>query len=458
MKNQLRILILITFSFLINTLFAEIPILTKYEVEIPVPNIIKIKGCINWHVDFTRLKSTVFYNDRLISMGKYGGFVCINPESFTIDKDFTKKLNSDIFTNVIVRNDTLIAEKFGELFYLSKDTTWINYYQNDPVLLFKIAFEDSDYVFFTEDGGEYGGALFVFNKNTKNTQIIISNQFSPNAILKVNNEYIVSSSLKTGYWFSPHYKIPIEKLESQNIDSVILDYQTVGKYWYNYPNQLTTPKQNKYEHIKNTELYKNQYSNIFITSKYSNNVTECYNNTFIDIWLKNNHSTDNFSSKEEEGLILIKGDTIVKVNLIMNPTYEITVHHDMDSPHFDEIPYVNIFGAENDTIYISPEEIISEQINWDNNSVKSRQIDFKISPQVSIESFINDKTRNVIINDNQKKCYLPFNDSNIALRYCFRKNENDYLYFFTLGNENHRYGLIEITDFDKFMDKYCLNK
>ena len=94
------------------------------EKTVTVPNVLPINKCANWYVDFSQLKKTVIYSDNIISMGSYGGFACLDYNSLTLDESFTNKLNSDFFTNIACYNDTLFAEKFNDIFYLSeKDTT-----------------------------------------------------------------------------------------------------------------------------------------------------------------------------------------------------------------------------------------------------------------------------------------------------------------------------------------------
>ena len=70
------------------------------DKTISVPNVLPINKCANWYVDFSQLKKTVIYSDNIISMGSYGGFVCLDYNSLALDESFTNKLNSDFYTNI----------------------------------------------------------------------------------------------------------------------------------------------------------------------------------------------------------------------------------------------------------------------------------------------------------------------------------------------------------------------
>ena len=106
MKRNLRIYFCLLAILCALTTNASKTKFTLKKVEIKVYDTINIDGIAKWYLNFDKLKNTVIYSNKLISVGLNGGFVCINPRNMEVDSIFSKKLNSDFFTNLVYRQDT----------------------------------------------------------------------------------------------------------------------------------------------------------------------------------------------------------------------------------------------------------------------------------------------------------------------------------------------------------------
>ena len=196
----MRITFIIGILLLINisSFSQDIKSIKKKEISFEVNSIIEINDCILWHVDFSELKSTVLYKNHFISMGLYGGFVAVDTSLTNVNRQYSKKLNSDLYTNLAVRHDTLFAEKFNKIYFLSdKDTSWIPYQLNEPIALFDILLEDEKYVFYSISQGEFGTILFIYDKEIRKLRVAYYGD-DPKCIYFHNDAYYINASLRHG--------------------------------------------------------------------------------------------------------------------------------------------------------------------------------------------------------------------------------------------------------------------
>ena len=91
------------------------------EINITINGELNIQNCAKWFIDFSRIKRTVVYRDKIICVGFNGGFACLDRSGMKQDTTFERKLNSDFFTNASVFQDTLFAEKFDKIFFWNID-------------------------------------------------------------------------------------------------------------------------------------------------------------------------------------------------------------------------------------------------------------------------------------------------------------------------------------------------
>ena len=230
--NLVFLLIIVAFQ---QSLYAKVtePNFHVKKIQINVLDVITLDNTAKWYLNFDRLKNTVVYSDKIISMGLYGGIVCIDPKRMMVDQSFTKKLNSDFNTNIICRQDTLFTEKFDEIYYLNSDTVWTKYNLKYPVKFFNILYEDDRYIFYPCDFGEWGSNLFIYDKYQQCTKGL-SVSDCPQSVIKQKNKFIISGATFHGGGSSELYTI-------DNLDSLSVlikgDFATSMKllpdYWRN---------------------------------------------------------------------------------------------------------------------------------------------------------------------------------------------------------------------------------
>jgi hypothetical protein len=163
---------------------------TKKETNRPMEKfkILNIDLEKNNVANFTRLKRTFLYRDKIISFGLYGGFACLNARNFERDTVLEKQLNANDFSKAGIYQDTLFGEKFKELFYWSSNK-WMKYQTPQPIKYFDIVYEDNHHVFYTSSSGEFGTIIFAYDKNARKTYAQLTTE--PNSILKTDTGYFV---------------------------------------------------------------------------------------------------------------------------------------------------------------------------------------------------------------------------------------------------------------------------
>ena len=182
------------------------------EINITINGELNIQNCAKWFIDFSRIKRTVVYRDKIICVGFNGGFACLDGSSMKQDTTFERKLNSDFFTNASVFQDTLFAEKFDKIFFWNIDR-WVEYSHPLPIKYFDLLSEDKVYAFYSSCMGEFGSILFVYNKTTKETKAEFTT--CPNSVIKTSLGYYVGTHLYHMAGWSDSYTIKnIEKLKT----------------------------------------------------------------------------------------------------------------------------------------------------------------------------------------------------------------------------------------------------
>jgi len=231
MTKKLRLYICIYATFQCFTLSASRPVFTEKRIQIKVPDIVTLDSAARWYLNFDRLKKTVIYSNRIISMGLHGGFICINPTKMELDSDYTKKLNTDFYTNVICRQDTLFAEKFGKIYYLNRDTRWAEYNLKLPVKLFEIVYEDEHYIFYPSDFGEWGACLFIYDKYLHCTKGLEVSD-CPISVVKKDKKYTIGGASYGGVGSYEIYSLKdLDKLKPIVNDNSNTSMEILNKYW-----------------------------------------------------------------------------------------------------------------------------------------------------------------------------------------------------------------------------------
>lgn len=470
MKNKITLF----FSFLTLTLFASAQLDTllidKTEKTISVPNVLQINKCVKWHVDFDRLKKTVIYSDKIISMGLYGGFVCLDYKSLTLDESFTNQLNTDFFTNIACFNDTLFAEKFDEIFYWSEnDIIWKKYNFLLPVKFFDIIYQDKDYIFYPVDFGEWGARLFIYDKRKKVTKALNTGNCA-NAIIKIDGNYLISGSTRHMFGFSNLFSL-------QDIDAmpVLVDHSkkksttSVQEYWKMNVSLEESNKPVGYKEeqpplmgtvLSSTFLFQNTIYH-FMEAKSSNGKMTLLKNqqgklvqqdslASFKIDFTNSYNGDCVFNAGiyDQGFILLQKNRLIRIKYEPQVPYTFEDRMVNNSGNIEFVPYFTLYEK-----LIDRDSIVKEKIVRENNMIVSRKTTYRINDKDYIHT-AHYQDNKIFINYQGEEKRLKFDNSENVLRYCIKNGGTDFLYFFCLGNINHKYGLIEVTDWKKFFEDY----
>jgi hypothetical protein len=465
MRNLLLILLLISILPLcscsrkeavkLNDIEIDINNFKYKEIKIRTSYTLGIAGCLNWYTDFGSIKKSVIYRNRIISVGLYGGFVCFDKNSFKVDAAFTKKINSDLFTNVSIIEDTLYAELFNKIYYLDNKTNWVHYNNPKPIKYFDTLLDDKDYVFYYSDSGEWGSILFAFNKNTKLTHGLITS--CPSSVTKINNEYFVNAATRhMGIWTDLIKVSDVERLK------VISDTLRLHRYsWDRFYKQINDTSDIAIQYIKHLKYFKSNWDTAIISSfSISNKIysfIQADRRPYIGKIVNDNYKLlDTISHEINPVTIVSYADNEKIVNegswsngfcLIRNDTiYKITFENNY-------IPIKQTATlAKNYTFNLNNEN------HWSAKSGQAEreiEYDFKNEYKV-IGLYGNGLDGNYIIHNNKKSRLKILSDWNF-IDYIYVANGNLFLNFMNLGNIDHKYNLIEITDIEKFIDKYSEN-
>ena len=446
------------------------------DKTISVPNVLSINKCANWYVDFNTIKKTVIYSDNIISMGSYGGFVCLDYNSLALNENFTNKLNSDFYTNIACYNDTLFAEKFEEIFYLSeKDTTWVKYDNVLPVKFFDIIYQDDDYIFYPIDGGEGVSRLFIYDKEKKLTKGFNTDKCT-NAIIITDGKYLISTSKRLKYVVSDLFTLQnIESMPALVDHSKDLSINKLEDYWNGiieidetdksvyYNQEKSFPegtnvsstflfKNNIYHFIENYATgrdFINEKNDMFLTKNKNGKITQLERrSTRFDIKYTNSYNGDYIFKTYGVGYMMLQKNNLIRIKFEPHASYDVNEDLVRESGSYE----TNITLFEKRVNKDSIVEILKSRdfgVEWHNTNYRINNKAF-IRTEYS-DTLINDSKllfdNKILINYQGQEKRLIFDNTNGFLRCCFKSGGNDFLDF-------GEYGLIEITDLEKFVNVY----
>ncbi len=183
------------------------------------------------------------------------------------------------------------------------------------------------------------------------------------------------------------------------------------------------------------DLSKNENGKIVqkdsITTNYSIKYTNSYNRDYV------------FNCYE--GYLMLQKDRFVSVKFESNASYKMKENYVIESGSFKSVPIFTLFDKK-----INQESIVEEKLLWD-----SRGIDYQINNDAVIHTEYRDKyDHKIFINYKGQEKRLKFDNSNNIVRYCFKNEGTDFIYFDCLVNVNHKYGWIELTDLERFVNLY----
>lgn len=397
-------------------------------------------------------------------MGINGGLVAIDTNLSNVNTEYSKKLNSDLYTNLAVRHDTLFAEKYNKIYYLSQiDTTWLPYQLNDPVALFDILFEDDNYVFYSISKGEFGTILFVLDKKINKLRVA-SYENDPQCIYYQDSSYFIVSCLRHGSGTSSYEEV----LNVNQLDIISetkqneFPFSTLISHFRNLP-------VSEYPKFKYNYFVKKNSLKTILTIEYGVMLTNAF---FINnqIYHFTDYNTFNQSLSYDKTYItqivnknIYVVDSIDSFNALRTRTYDnytIIEGYSKDGGYYlsnsDSLFYIKFNGTpdykikrEDTTVVINNEladgKIFQETYTYEPHF--KRELSFRLDTNLMIHSTGNRYLELHFLVGNSKRKILLNNRWSI-LNKAFKHRENWYLYF--LG----KYGLIEIYDLERFINEY----
>ena len=453
--------------------------ITKFKIvytNITENGVKNIQNCANWYIDFSRIKRTVVYKDKIICVGFNGGFACLNSSDLKQNTVLENKLNTDFFTNATIYQDTLFAEKFDKLFFWDSDK-WVEYLRPLPINYFDLLLEDKTYAFYSSCMGEFGSILFAYNKTTGKTKAEFTT--CPNSVVKTNLGYYVGTHLYHISGWSGSYIIKdVEKLKTVP-DSL---KNTEGRFDIDP----------RFTFIQDTSL---EARNNYLPFKFSiAKETIDTNSTYFhpDMMLvasfnsrgKMYHIIDPrvFEKKEQKFIGTVMNDTLKVIDTLENCTAE-TVFQFGNTTIINEEFYGEGFTMiRNDTIfkvtfttlhpnYQGPNhdgyQLTTDQskkptahINYTFNypDVKpgqpEREIEFAFGSKYKVVGNYGNGQDGNYIYINGDKTKLKFHDQWNFMEKIFVYDNRLFVFFKNLGNIGFKYGLIEVTNVEVFTQKY----
>jgi len=452
-------------------IFAEISenIFSVKKVDIKISDIITIDSTAKWYLDFERLKSSVVYSKKIISMGLYGGMVCINPKNMVVDSVFTKKINTDFYSDIICRQDTLFAEKFGEVFYLNPDTIWTKYNLKLPVKLFEILYEDDHYIFYPSDFGEWGSYLFIYDKYLQCTKGLRVSD-CPQAVIKQKDKYIISGGSWGGVVSSELYSLKdLDKLKVLVEGNSTASLEKLKKLWvrwvgseeldYSYSQNFIQSlklfdsgtsssifKQDSTLYLLKQKLYSTQCASAINLNSDKQIKLDSTNFKYLNTAHQFGKNTIISCTNIKSCFLFINSDTIYNISYSTNKSWAREKEFSSNINYF--------FAIRGDTIKSN----FITKYNYDNSNnrhVISLIYDFNKNTKISyLINGYDYSNADFYIIQNGIKHNLKIKSKYNFLGYCFKYHGNDFLYFQNSGNVEHKYGLIEILDINRFIHNY----
>lgn len=470
--------VIYTIGILFLTLFTSYsqdkPKLVIKSLSYDVSPIIDINNCISWHLDMSKLKSTVLYKDHFISMGLYGGMITIDTNLTEVNKKYSNKLNSDLYTNLAVRHDTLFAEKFHKIYYLNiSDTSWHIYTLTEPIVLFDILFEDDKYVFYPVSHGEFGTMLFIYDKVIRKLKYIQTGK-DPKCIYYSDENYYVNTSLRHGCGYSSYFRLQnIEKIEtiSQNnpisfsFDSLVHHFRKIpvkdypikdltSKFYL--PTMFDTilpinsgimltcsfPIRDKLYHFTNYNTFGKKYSydRTYISNINDKELVTIDSINFFHVSRAKTYGTYCIleSNSSGNGFYVSDNNQLIHVKYTGTPNYHLKYDHN------------NVYI--NKTLV--PDTVFNEQYTYKPNFI--RELHCNLDTNFYISTKGNNINREAFIIYNNERKELKLSSISTSINKAFKYQNNYFLYFFR-GND-YKYGLIEIYNLERFITEYSVDE
>ena len=146
------------------------------------------------------LAFSLLFDGHLITLFDNGKFACHNLTNFKRNLQFEELLNRRKFDYAWIIDGSIVAKYNYEFFQFDRNNLWTEYKNAVPFCKKDLPFdckpklfEDNQYLVYQKCEGEFGGAVFFYNKQTGKTY---QTQTScSNSIIKKGNKYQVLSHL-----------------------------------------------------------------------------------------------------------------------------------------------------------------------------------------------------------------------------------------------------------------------
>jgi hypothetical protein len=178
------------------------------------------------------LSYSVLFKGHLVSLFEPGMFMCINLSNFKRDTEFEKILNVKKFDYHWLIQNRLIAKANGSNFEL-KDNKWVSYNEALPLTNSPVLYQDEQYICYANCNGEFGGEVYFYNKQTKETHV--TEATCAVTVYHENGKYYVLSNLGHMMGFTDLVEITDpEKLRIKTSNVKIMRDTTGKKSLFSY--------------------------------------------------------------------------------------------------------------------------------------------------------------------------------------------------------------------------------
>lgn len=313
------------------------------------------------------------------------------------------------------------------------------------------------------------GVVFYLSTTKKNVTKGLRTSNCANAIIKTDGKYLISTSTRHMSGFSNLFSlekidtIPVlvdhsKRISNTNIEefwkrNIKIDESNISEY-YKQEKSLSVGTI-----ISSTFLFQNNIYHFIepqsrnrqiILSKNEQGILaqqDSLSSFIIDVTNSYNEDFVFNAGTYDCGYMIFQKNRLVRIKFEPQTSYKIKEGFVKKSENYETVPTITLYE-----VIVNQDSIIKESLIWKNHSIVSRNTNYRINKDsIYTEHYNGNK---IFINYQGQEKRLKFDNSNNILRYCFKSGGADFLYFFCLENYNHKYGLIEITDLEKFVNDY----
>lgn len=136
---------------------------------------------------------SVVFQNRLVALFKNGKFGCYRLPDLAPDEQLERQLNTSNWQRFWLLDGKLVAQNAKATYFFNSTSEWLTYQQAVPFGRQPKLFEDAHYLAYANCNGGFGGNLYFYNKQTKQTHR--ANATCANSVWKENGQYRLLASL-----------------------------------------------------------------------------------------------------------------------------------------------------------------------------------------------------------------------------------------------------------------------